>query len=178
MRLLVWILLAFSFGAGAVVGWVLLTRGSPSDRQPPTTSRTWPDLDLAIFPIRLSLKTEWREGVRYQFRVFQQGQSQYTDYDDVVDLILGPPGSSHPDIFTLHFLSETDFELCNAEIGQDDLTLDRSSPGPDIVAHGAASECSLTEYLDARKWTVSYRQTNVVSGAKVRAEPSEGIERQ
>jgi len=177
-RLFKWAVLAFSLGAGMVVGWFSLTQRPPSNTPSPPASKTWPDLDLGFpFGIRLSLKTEWQDGVRYLFRIAPMDTGRVGDFDRAADQILGSSGSSLPDIFTLHFLDAFDFELCKAEIGRAHLVLVSGYLGPNLGADGKADQCSQGEYETARKWTVTYRQ-NLIAGAKVRAEPSADVEEQ
>lgn len=151
--LLVCSALGIGFGIGVVgaavsVAWL---------ESRPIAATEWKRLDIPSLSLKASLKTDYDDGVRYQFKVTPRSQDLIPAFDNAVQ--------SHRDTisFTLHLYDKAGFELCKTDV--------RPSPVVDADEHATAMEanesfsgCSRSEYQNVERWNLSYVFPSFASG--------------
>jgi len=133
----------------------------------PTPPKRWPDIDNPSQGIKVTLRTEWRDGeVKYKLRVLPHDHNLVAAFDK------GVRAAAKLSSLTVRLEDSSGFELCKIEA----LEL-IPEMGDDGLAHSAQNEgdaygCSRSQYLEAEKWNVAYRFPKI-SASAVEAEPKE-----
>lgn len=126
-RLLAWwkrsLLLDLSIGAGIVLAAAAIVGRWEAYHNRPSPPRTWHKVNIRNLGIRLSLKTEWRDGdVMYQFSVTPQSPDLSAAFSEA----LASPSTIR---FSVLLNDKTDSQICECSLNRNSLTRTLTSRG-------------------------------------------------
>lgn len=92
-------------GVGLVVGFASITWFTSR----PIPPREWPHLTVDGASLKATLKTDWKDSVRYQLAIGPRSDKLKAAFDDAVR------SNRHSISFTIHLYDKAGFEVCKQE---------------------------------------------------------------
>jgi len=118
----------------------------------PIPAREWPRLEVEAAGLRVKLKTDWNDSVRYQLVITPRSDNLKTAFDNAI--------RSHRDSisFTIHLYDKAGFELCKQEGVKPTPFVDASDRFEGLRANDTflSYECPRSNYKEADRWSLSY----------------------
>ncbi len=115
----------------------------------PIAAHKWPETDLDSAGMKVRLKTEWSDLLRYQFEAVPRSD----DYAFAFDLSASTDPSAFR--FYVHLLDESGFELCSLKISPQ-RGVNGSGKITRLSFNGSDTACERKLYKRVTKWSVSW----------------------
>lgn len=156
---------AVALGIGLTVGLTAVTYGVRWYLHRPIPPKTWPEMELQSVGIKMRLKTDWNQTLRYQFSVWPISPDLARAFDAAADSHRGSVR------FVVYFADTNGFNLCQFEIHP---TPDLGNDGliGAVSADDKADSCSREQYHNAVKWTVAWVFPHLASAPSIQPVPS------
>jgi hypothetical protein len=129
-------------GIGAIYSWY---------QHRPLPPRNWREISLPAGGIKVTLKTQWRDGlVQYKFNVVPKEPSLSRAFDKAVRSDQGAVR------FTAHLRDKSGFALCGIDMDRFSRQINDTGIAIALLAEGNEFGCSRSEYKDVEDWDVSF----------------------